>query len=336
MFHCVLDWLVLLVKWVMDKLHLYPMKGEDASTWTPHVVSSPVVSPPVVPSPSPVVPPYEDKYWDEFDRKEPNRFEFPVSFAPDTSFPDFLAEMIPPMEEEMKVWKHDNEVLVRWCEDCAKRLMRRGVGKQEVVYHNPSIVGMERTDVSVSLIESKNKLQRLNAKIEEQSTWLLTEAQRNTVFQIEWERRWMLKWLQSSKYLEHLKTCVLMEYIPKLGNNLWMMYSTDTNGFVYYADRQVPSAALETVARKYVITFGCRPLYIDVRRQAKEKQGKQGTQGKKEKEADVLRNHFRCLGKLADFPLLQKPVQRHPAIRMSYAEYKAAAALLRKNQEVEE
>jgi len=61
---------------------------------------------------------------------------------------------------------------------------------------------------------------------------------------------------------EKLNNCFVMEYTP-LGNVL-MTYNSKRTSFSYYSDFTVPYRYLEVVARKFVKTFHCRPLFIDM------------------------------------------------------------------------
>lgn len=54
-----------------------------------------------------------------------------------------------------------------------------------------------------------------------------------------------------------------------LGNVL-MFYNHEKLAFDYYSDLTIPYRYLETVARKYVLTFNYRPLYIDMEEELKE------------------------------------------------------------------
>lgn len=64
-----------------------------------------------------------------------------------------------------------------------------------------------------------------------------------------------------NKY-QRLMHCILIEYTP-LGN-VYMYYNADSASFEYHSDKTVPFAILETVARKYVITYRCKELYVDI------------------------------------------------------------------------
>lgn len=60
---------------------------------------------------------------------------------------------------------------------------------------------------------------------------------------------------------------VIMENTP-LGNVV-MMYDNKRETFNFYSDNTIPYRFLETVSRKYVITYNCRPLYIDMEEELK-------------------------------------------------------------------
>ena len=60
---------------------------------------------------------------------------------------------------------------------------------------------------------------------------------------------------------------VIMENTP-LGNVI-MMYDNNRETFNFYSDNMIPYRFLETVARKYLITYNCRPLYIDMEEELK-------------------------------------------------------------------
>ena len=60
----------------------------------------------------------------------------------------------------------------------------------------------------------------------------------------------------------NFKNSFLMEKTP-LGN-VALYYNQDRECFEYYTDHTIPYRYLETVGRKYVITFDCIELYIDM------------------------------------------------------------------------
>lgn len=74
--------------------------------------------------------------------------------------------------------------------------------------------------------------------------------------------------------LQNLKNNHIIEYTP-LGNVL-MFYKYDKNdtddlsSFIFYSDHTIPYRYLETVARKYCITYNCKIVYVDIEKQLKE------------------------------------------------------------------
>jgi hypothetical protein len=62
--------------------------------------------------------------------------------------------------------------------------------------------------------------------------------------------------------IESLKNSIVVEHTP-LGN-VAMHYDNKREAFVYYSDSVMPYRYLEVVARKYVITFHCKRVFIDM------------------------------------------------------------------------
>ena len=89
--------------------------------------------------------------------------------------------------------------------------------------------------------------------------------------------------------LKKFKKNYVIEHTP-LGNVL-MFYNHDKLAFEYYSDLTIPYRYLETVARKYVVTYNYRPLYIDMEEELKEYEKKMEEKELREKEEnDKLSN----------------------------------------------
>jgi hypothetical protein len=86
--------------------------------------------------------------------------------------------------------------------------------------------------------------------------------------------------------LDTLINNVIMENTP-LGNVI-MMYDNNRETFNFYSDNMIPYRYLETVARKYVITYNCRPLYIDMEEELKIYEKKMLEQEENEKQQTNL------------------------------------------------
>ena len=75
-----------------------------------------------------------------------------------------------------------------------------------------------------------------------------------------------------NKKLDKLMNCYVIEKTP-LGNVL-MIYNNNRTTFSYYSDSNIPYRYLEVVARKYVKTFACRPIFIDMDEELKKAEEK--------------------------------------------------------------
>ena len=92
---------------------------------------------------------------------------------------------------------------------------------------------------------------------------------------------------QSQQYiideqLKEFKKKYIIEHTP-FGNVL-MFYNHDKLAFEYYSDLTIPYRYLETVARKYVLTYNYRPLYIDMEEELKDYEKKLEDKEAREKE----------------------------------------------------
>ena len=80
-----------------------------------------------------------------------------------------------------------------------------------------------------------------------------------------------------------MKTSFLIEKTP-LGN-VAMYYNEERECFEYYSDNTIPYRYLETIGRKYVLTFHCIELYIDMEEEVQKQKEKLEEYQKLEKEA---------------------------------------------------
>lgn len=70
-----------------------------------------------------------------------------------------------------------------------------------------------------------------------------------------------------NRRLDNIKNSYIMEHTPQ--GNVLMMYDNNKSSFKYYSDKSVPYRYLEVVARKYVKTFNCRPIFVDMEEELK-------------------------------------------------------------------
>ena len=89
--------------------------------------------------------------------------------------------------------------------------------------------------------------------------------------------------------LEKLTNCFVIEKTP-LGN-VMMTYNVARSSFQFYSDNTIPYRYLETVSRKFVKFFDCRPIYYDMEEELKNYEIKLDEKERAEKErAEELKN----------------------------------------------
>lgn len=89
--------------------------------------------------------------------------------------------------------------------------------------------------------------------------------------------------------LKSLANNKVMEMTP-LGNVV-MSYNIKKESFEFYSDSTIPYRYLEPVCRKYVLTFQCWPLYVDIEKELEkeiERLDKERLEKEKEKEREKL------------------------------------------------
>jgi hypothetical protein len=108
--------------------------------------------------------------------------------------------------------------------------------------------------------------------------------------EVSYEERYMDKYnalpvveLDKEK-LASLKNCIIMEKTP-LGNVI-MCYDADREAFKYYTDNAIPYRMLETVGRKYVCTYHCKSIYVDMKEVLKDAEDKFNQEELLEKEKE--------------------------------------------------
>ena len=91
------------------------------------------------------------------------------------------------------------------------------------------------------------------------------------------------EFLLKSKHDQLINNYVL-EYTP-LGN-IYMRYNNDKKSFEYFSNNTIPYRYLEPVGRKYVMTYWCKPLFIDLEEELKiaEKKFEEEKQKKEQEE----------------------------------------------------
>ena len=91
---------------------------------------------------------------------------------------------------------------------------------------------------------------------------------------------------ENAESKRNLKTSFLIEKTP-LGN-VAMYYNQERECFEYYSDHTIPYRYLETIGRKYVLTFDCIELYIDMEEEVQKQKEKLEEHKRIEKEREEI------------------------------------------------
>ena len=91
--------------------------------------------------------------------------------------------------------------------------------------------------------------------------------------------------------LNKLNGCFTMEHTPQ--GNVIMTYDLSKNSFKYYSDNTIPYRYLETVARKYIKQFDCRPIFVDMEEEIKLAEEKWSLEREKEEKEKVERERLK-------------------------------------------
>jgi hypothetical protein len=140
---------------------------------------------------------------------------------------------------------------------------------------------------SLQIINNKRRQTIENLKVELQQLELFSDE--NYLTQLKNDLRQKATNIIIQRHLDRLKNCFIIEKTP-LGNVI-MKYDIDKKSFKYYSDFNIPYRYLEVVSRKFVKTFYCRPIYIDMDEELKlfeEKWVKEEEEKKKQDEMKTI------------------------------------------------
>jgi hypothetical protein len=108
------------------------------------------------------------------------------------------------------------------------------------------------------------------------------------------------------KYIDNY----ILEYTP-LGN-VYMRYNNDKKSFEYFSDKSIPYRYLEVLGRKYIMTYWCKPIFVDLEDELKKAEEKYDENKKKKmeddriKEMEIINNPKRILAQLKNYNKVSK------------------------------
>ena len=124
----------------------------------------------------------------------------------------------------------------------------------------------------------------------------------------------------------------MFEYTP-LGY-VTMKYNSEINGFEYYANRSLPYRLLEALGKKFVMLFGCKKLYKQMKHEVKKTETQKKIQHKtyaklkpiQKEKIEKTMNIYHFKGKTNEFNFLQSRkvdnITKDKQIEFSYSDFK--------------
>jgi len=87
-----------------------------------------------------------------------------------------------------------------------------------------------------------------------------------------------------NKKLDKFIDNYILEHTP-LGN-IYMRYNNDKKSFEYFSNNSIPYRYLEPVGRRYVMTYWCKPIFVDIEEELKRAEVRYEEEKKKKEEDD--------------------------------------------------
>jgi hypothetical protein len=87
----------------------------------------------------------------------------------------------------------------------------------------------------------------------------------------------------------------VLEMTPQ--GNVYMRYNSSKNSFEYFSNNTIPYRYLEPVGRKYVLTYFCKPLFIDIDEELKKAQQKKDDENQLKKDKQEKKEELERDGK---------------------------------------
>jgi hypothetical protein len=224
---------------------------------------------------------YEDKYLDIIKKTKPE-FEFTdeekiemgdIFNLKAKQITQFYEEKIHGLNKDLYHIKTELQSLSEMTDERFAELFNKKDNDEcdddkEYVYDEDEYqVDNDKNDISPLLIKEHVIKEKQNKWLELEKELAQFESKVEDVDTINKEAMDYANTMIVEKRINKLNGCFVMETTP-IGNVL-LTYNSKRLSFSYYSDSTIPYRYLEVVARKFVKTFHCRPLFIDMEEELK-------------------------------------------------------------------
>ena len=236
---------------------------------------------------------FEEKYLEKF-KKFPNEYQF-TELELDDEQKEYIKikntkekerfESIESIKFQLEKISdiQNNGNITNTGEDFTKDLNNYGINKlvqffdlEEDYEDDPDDIDFE--ELYMDLLRKKGKLEKELLEIESNS---MTDD----------DYRKLAREKIINKKLDKYIDNYVLEHTP-LGN-IYMRYNNDKKSFEYFSNNTIPYRYLEPVGRKYVMTYWCKPLFVDIDEELKRAEVRYDEEKKKKEEDDKKREEER-------------------------------------------
>lgn len=151
--------------------------------------------------------------------------------------------------------------------------------------------------------EDGNNLEELYNKIITEKTFLIVELKKmeETTISNDEVKEIARKAIIDEK-LDKFINNYIIENTPM--GNVYMRYNHNKHSFEYFSNNSIPYKYLETLGRKYVITYWCKPIFVDMEEELKISEIKYDENSKNnnnKKQVDIKINNKNVLAKMKSY-----------------------------------
>jgi hypothetical protein len=203
---------------------------------------------------------YEDKYLEDI-RKMDKEYKFNEEELKliDELFPKFFKDEI----EKPNFIKKDLNDKINNLNNYIKKILDEDFS----VNSDDEDENFDKEGYKMILInDTNNEIKKFNSELEELDKNIKSNDEIEKIVNEK------IKQYIIDKKLNELKNCYIIEKTP-LGNVI-MVYNHSRDTFEYYSDNSIPYRYLEPVCRKYVKTYNCRYIYVDMEEELKDAEKK--------------------------------------------------------------
>ena len=231
---------------------------------------------------SKILPKYEDKYLEQIRNLDKEfKFDNDEEIVKNEKYYEFISTLKSQELDKFLIKLNEvNEKILKY----EKREDTYGISESDSDYEEDDDIELVKTKQEHMKILTEEK-QHINNQYDKLKEYLETDEAKEVISK---DALLLATKFVINQKLDKLKNCYVMEKTP-LGNVL-MIYNNTRNTFSYYSDSTIPYRYLEVVARKYVKTFGCRPIFVDMDEELKAAEEKWDTEKEKKEEEERKKN----------------------------------------------